>query len=311
MSANIREELKQKIITTEIEDREMEARDRAHLEMPVASILENLFHLFKKYPDSARGFQSALAEVHGYYGDLEFSESFTPDEIPVARTGSRFVRAFYHFLGALGCPAEARDWALAICALSDGDSSRDHIITNEQICRFMGYGRTAMIEKRESFLSWQNSKNWRLIDYKENDRDGGTLHWLPTEYRPVMLPFVVRFYHTLSGMPGFDRDPVRFLEDSHAPEINELANALAVDFEDAPILRRRKNKEAERNAAKAGSSANGAGRQQSFAYADTEEVLTGLLIKKVDEIRRLGGSPVQVFGVVWEHLTRYIAETEA
>ncbi len=246
MSTVLKEQFDAIIAQAEIEDAALAKRENAHIALAPSPIFRDVFKRIKKYPDTESGFNSAMAEINGWYGDLNLVEAASPTIEPLARNGCAFIRWGYFFLYYLGCPAECRDWAICICALTGGNSKEPCIITGHQIETLMGYSAKTVRDKREMFLAWQQESNWGVIDYYEGARDGETKKYIPSRYQANLISYIVAFIEAAKQHPAFARQPEKILTDEHSASGRALSAKIAEGFTGAQLVRRKEARGHER-----------------------------------------------------------------
>ncbi len=211
-------------------------QEKQHLEMTPDTRMEDLHRIFSRNPS----FKSAMAEVAGWFGDINIEVAGeASDAQPIARNGCEFIKWGYFFLECLRCPPDCRDWALAICALSGGNSAEFRIATNKQIAMLIGYSEKTISEKRERFIAWQSEKDWGVIDIQEGGRHEETRHFLPTQYRALLIKYIVEFIESARKRPNFNRNPEKVLDTTSQSMFVELAGEVADNFPNAPFVLRR------------------------------------------------------------------------
>ncbi len=156
------------------------------------------------------------------------------------RDGCDFVKMAFLFLTILECPPDCRDFVLAICALSGGDADEFKPMPDAQIAELIGYERHVIKRKREALIEWQRKSTYALVDIVENERDPATRHFLPTEYRPRVVPVIAQFIRRARSMRTRSADYAQknVIEKGYHEIVGELSSELPI----APLVQRREAK---------------------------------------------------------------------
>lgn len=156
------------------------------------------------------------------------------------RDGCDFVKMAFLFLTILECPPDCRDFVLAICALSGGTADEFKPMPDAQIAELIGYERHVIKRKRETLIAWQKKSTYALVDIVENERDPVTRHYLPTEYRPRVVPVIAQFIRRARSMRTRSADYAQknVIERGYHEIVGELSSELPI----APLVQRREAK---------------------------------------------------------------------
>lgn len=175
----------------------------------------------------APGEPEVSVKVVGITGDLE-------------RDGCDFVKMAFLFLTILECPPDCRDFVLAVCALSGGEADEFKPMPDAQIAELIGYERHIIKRKREALIEWQRKSTYALVDIVENERDPVTRHYLPTEYRPRVVPVIAQFIRRARSMRTRSADYAQknVIERGYHEIVGELSSELPI----APLMQRRQAK---------------------------------------------------------------------
>jgi hypothetical protein len=175
--------------------------------------------------------------------------SLVPDiqDIVLTRTdnlekdGCQFIDAIYLFLDELGCPPDARDFVLAVAGISRGNHVDLIPMTDDQICRRMGVKRDAIRRKRNALVEWERNNGWSVLEIHEKEFSREKMKYKPTEYRVTVVLFASRFVREYRSRASY-KQGFKALENSIGKEAEEIANEIAKELPDAPLVKRQQRK---------------------------------------------------------------------
>jgi hypothetical protein len=168
--------------------------------------------------------------------DLSFAKTDN-----IEKDGCQFIDAIYLFLDELGCPPDARDFVLAIAGISRGNHIDLIPMTDDQICRRMGYERHALRRKRNALLEWERNNGWSVLEIHEKEFNRDKMKYKPTEYRVTVIPFASKFVREYRSRTSY-KQGYKALENAIVDDVGDIANEIAKELPDAPLVRRQQKK---------------------------------------------------------------------
>lgn len=189
------------------------------------------------------GAEYALARSTGAIAIADHSLVPEPAILPWARKdnlekdGCEFIDTIYLFLSELGCPPEARDFVLAVAGISRGNYTEMIPIPDDKIADRMGLSRQAIARKRKSLLAWEQKNDWSVLEIHEKEFNRDTMKYKPTEYRVIVTPYATRFIREYRERVSHRSSP-RILGTIIEDDTKQIANQIAEDLPNAPIVRR-------------------------------------------------------------------------
>jgi hypothetical protein len=164
--------------------------------------------------------------------DLSFAKTDN-----IEKDGCQFIDAIYLFLDELGCPPDARDFVLAIAGISRGNHIDLIPMTDDQICRRMGFKRETIRKKRNALVEWERNNGWSVLEIHEKEFNHDKMKYKPTEYRVTVIPFASKFVREYRSRTSY-KQGYKALENTISDEAQEIANEIAKELPDAPLVKR-------------------------------------------------------------------------
>jgi hypothetical protein len=186
---------------------------------------------------------AALIRNAGEFPGVELLPAEKPYRDNLEKDGSQFILISCALLERFGVPPDARDFALWMEGIANGNFKESFRCTDEQIANVYGYTERWVREKRAALLEWQRAKKTTIVEVIEKKFNRETGKNDPTEYIVHIGLHVSRFIRNARDNKFFQRNPVRAIEEAEDSGLIELVEEEKDELNPDLSIRRKEKKE--------------------------------------------------------------------
>jgi hypothetical protein len=188
---------------------------------------------------------AALIRNAGEFPGVELVPAEKPYRDNLEKDGSQFILISCALLERFGVPPDARDFALWMEGIANGNFRESFRCTDEQIAEVFGYTTETVRVKRGALLQWQEDKNTTIVEVIEKKFNPEKGRFDPTEYVVHFGLNVTRFIRKARDNRAFIRNPVRAIEEAEESGLIEAVEEERDELNPNLSVRRKEKKEAQ------------------------------------------------------------------
>jgi hypothetical protein len=191
------------------------------------------------------GAAGALIRSAGAFPNVELLPPEKPYQDNLEKDGSQFILISCALLERFGVPADARDFALWMEGIANGNFTEPFKCVDAQIGYVYGYSEKPVREKRAALMAWQETMNTTIVEIVERKFNQEKGRFDPTEYLVHFGLNVSRFIRKARDNKFFQRNPVRAIEGAEECGLMELIEEEKNELNPNLSVRRKEKKEAQ------------------------------------------------------------------